>query len=114
MKKRGWTWALALAVALGGLCVAAGTLLAQAKSPPDFAFDQGKDSPGKVTFSHEKHMVKDTKCTACHVKLFKMKKGATDTKGGAMHEEKSCGSCHNGTGAFSAKDNASCVKCHKK
>ena len=49
---------------------------AQQKLPDPFGFPQGKDSPGTVTFDHAKH--KDAgvdKCTACHVKVFKMKKG---------------------------------------
>jgi hypothetical protein len=57
---------------------------AQVKVPPDFAFERGKDSPGPVTFSHEKHKERADKCTVCHVKVFKMKKGEL------------CGSCHNG------------------
>jgi c(7)-type cytochrome triheme protein len=104
-----------MAVLVVGMALAAaGSLMAQAKPPADFTFDQGKDSPGKVTFSHEKHTAKNPKCTDCHVKIFKMKKGTTDTKGGSMHEEKSCGACHNGTASFSAKEKASCEKCHKK
>jgi c(7)-type cytochrome triheme protein len=43
--------------------------------PPDFA-SKGKDSE-VVTFSHEKHMKEGLKCTSCHVKVFKMKKGGT-------------------------------------
>ena len=50
---------------------------AQVRIPPDFQFEGAKDSPGPVTFSHEKHRAKVEKCQACHVKVFKMKKGAT-------------------------------------
>ena len=41
-----------------------------------FKFEGGKDSPGPVTFSHEEHKERVGGCTACHVKIFKMKKGA--------------------------------------
>jgi c(7)-type cytochrome triheme protein len=107
--------------AILALLLASGLLLGPAlaqekpKVPPDFTFDQLQGSPGKVTFSHEKHTAKDTKCTACHVKVFKMKKGTSgEMTMAAMKEGKFCGACHNGKEAFSAADNASCTKCHAK
>lgn len=88
---------------------------AQLKIPADFTFEQDKDSPGPVTFSHEKHKEKFEKCTACHVKIFKMKKGTTgDLTMAAMNEGKFCGACHDGKTAFSVKDEASCSTCHVK
>lgn len=113
------SFALALVLVTGLLAVVPGD--AQVKIPPDFAFAQGKDSPGVVTYSHEKHKAKVEKCTACHVKVFKMKKGQTGPLTmAAMKEGKLCGACHNGKtqmgGAVvftvDAKDN--CEKCHKK
>ena len=94
---------------------------AQVKVPPDFTFPQGKDSGGVVTFSHEKHKERAEKCTACHTKVFKMKKGQT----GVLTMEKmkageQCGACHNGKTevggkvAFTVDDKANCEKCHKK
>ncbi len=62
---------LVLAGFLGGIL--ARQAMAQAKGPADFEFD-GKGS-GKVTFSHEKHVAKNPKCTDCHTKIFKMAKG---------------------------------------
>jgi c(7)-type cytochrome triheme protein len=98
----------------------AGPALAQQKVPPDFTFEQGKDSPGKVTFDHKEHMKTAEKCTACHTKLFKMKKGTT----GPLSMEKmkageQCGACHNGKEmagkkVFTVDDKANCEKCHKK
>ena len=94
---------------------------AQVKTPPDFSFEQGKDSPGVVTFSHEKHKEKAEKCAACHTKIFKMKKGQTGpinmTK---IKAGEQCGACHNGKTemagkvVFVADDKANCEKCHKK
>jgi len=95
--------------------------MAQVKVPPDFTFPQGKDDPGVVTFSHEKHKERAEKCTVCHTKIFKMKKGQT----GALTMEKmkageQCGACHNGKTevggkvAFTVDDKANCEKCHKK
>ena len=69
------TLALTIAFALGLLAASPG--FAQPKAPADMAIDKGKDSPGTVTFSHEKHVAAGTKCTACHVKVFKMKKGTS-------------------------------------
>mgnify|MGYP001605050166 FL=1 len=111
--------ALGLAFGIGLLFGVPGD--AQVKIPPDFGFDKGKDSPGPVTFSHEKHKEKAEKCTVCHTKVFKMKKGTSGTQTmAAMKEGKFCGNCHDGKTelggkvvfAVEAKDN--CEKCHKK
>ncbi|HET7343096.1 MAG TPA: c(7)-type cytochrome triheme domain-containing protein [Methylomirabilota bacterium] len=103
------------------LAVMAGPVESQIKVPPDFTFEKGKDSPGPVTFSHEKHKAKIEKCTECHTKIFKMKKGTS----GPFSMEKikageQCGTCHNGktqvggTTVFAAGDEKNCEKCHKK
>ena len=110
---------------VGGLVLAWSLVLvadAQVKIPADFAFEQGKESPGVVTFSHAKH--KDSgvdKCQACHTKIFKMKKGQS----GPFTMEKmkageQCGTCHNNNTkvaekvVFGTADKANCEKCHKK
>lgn len=112
-------FALTIAVALGPMAASPGWT--QAKPPADMSFDKGKDSPGTVTFSHEKHVAAGTKCTSCHVKVFKMKKGQTGEftmakmKGGEL-----CGACHNGKTEVAGKvvfvtdDKANCERCHKK
>jgi len=120
--RRFWSLALIVAVSSWGLAVA--PLTAQVKIPPDFSFEKGKDSPGTVTFSHEKHKEKNEKCTVCHTKVFKMKKGTTGAiTMAAMKEGKLCGACHDGKteiggkvvfAAANEKDKASCEKCHKK
>ena len=113
--------AVALVAGLASVSLGALPGLAQPKVPADFGFDQGKDSPGKVTFSHEKHKEKVEKCTGCHTKVFKMKKGQT----GPISMEKmkageQCGACHNGKTelagkvVFTVNDKANCEKCHKK
>jgi c(7)-type cytochrome triheme protein len=94
---------------------------AQMKPPADFAFPQGKDAPGVVTFSHAKHVAAGNKCTDCHVKVFKMKKPTageiTMTK---INAGEQCGACHNGKKevagktVFLANDKANCETCHKK
>ena len=94
----------------------------QVKVPPDFTFAQGKDSPGVVTFSHEQHKAKvGDKCTACHIKVFKMKKGQPGELSMAkMKAGEQCGTCHNGKTevggkiVFVADDKANCERCHKK
>lgn len=106
---------LALVTALFVATVAFVPEAAGVKVPADFTFEQGKDSPGVVTFSHEKHKEKFDKCTACHTKVFKMKKGKSgDLTMAAMEEGKFCGACHDGKQAFSVKDKANCEKCHAK
>jgi c(7)-type cytochrome triheme protein len=105
------------------VCVAAFTVpsTAQVRVPPDLQFEGGKDSPGPVTFSHEKHRAKVDKCQACHVKLFKMKKGTTGPLTMAkMKAGEQCGACHTGkteiAGAIPAAidDPTKCETCHRK
>lgn len=111
---------LIVAVA-GGLVLAASPAAGQVKIPPDFILEKSKDSPAQVTFSHERHKEKADKCTACHTKIFKMKKGQT----GPLTMEKmkageQCGTCHNGKTqmggkvVFAVADEKSCDTCHKK
>ncbi len=69
---------------------------------------------GKVVFDGKMHADKGLKCAECHPAIFKMKKGADAITMKDMNDGKSCGTCHNGTKAFSSKDAASCAKCHKK
>lgn len=111
---------LALVVALGALFAVVGPVQAQ-KIPGDFAYEGAKDSPGKVTFSHEKHKAAGVeKCNACHTKVFKMKKGTTGNVVHAkMNAGESCGSCHNGKEMggktpVATSDKAKCESCHKK
>lgn len=112
-----WLLVAALVLVLAGVL----PLLAQPKIPADFAFDQGKDSPGKVTFSHAAHKERVEKCTGCHTKIFKMKKGKDGPLTmAAMKQGRQCGACHNGktkvgdTVVFGVEDKANCQKCHKK
>ncbi|HSL52181.1 MAG TPA: c(7)-type cytochrome triheme domain-containing protein [Candidatus Deferrimicrobiaceae bacterium] len=121
MSYRPWMCALGLAVALAVVAASSGSALAQVKPPADFKFESGKDSPGPVTFSHGEHKEKVGGCTACHVKIFKMKKGqdAPFTME-RMEKGQLCGACHNGKTevkgkvVFASTDKANCEKCHKK
>ncbi len=74
---------------------------------------EGKGA-GKVVFDGKTHADKGLKCADCHPAVFKMKKGADTITMKDINEGKFCGTCHNGTKAFSAKDAANCGKCHKK
>jgi c(7)-type cytochrome triheme protein len=108
---------LGLAAGFGVGLLSVGPGAAQVKIPPDFTLEKGQDSPGPVTFSHEKHKAKVEKCTACHVKTFKMKRGQSGTVTlAALQEGKFCGACHDGktqvagTVVFSID---ACDRCHK-
>jgi len=73
------------------------------------------DSPmGKVIFDGKVHYDKGVKCTECHSKIFKMKKGTAEMKMADINAGKFCGECHNGGRAFKTDDQANCVRCHKK
>ncbi len=74
---------------------------------------EGKGA-GKVVFDGGAHAKAGLKCADCHPAVFKMKKGADTITMKDINEGKFCGTCHNGTKAFSAKDAANCGKCHKK
>ena len=111
-----WKMTLALAVA-AGLIAFFGTIViqeawAQAKGPADVEFAGG--GRGKVLFSHEKHLIKNPKCTDCHPKVFKMVRGQRSApKMADMNNGQSCGTCHDGKAAFSVKEQANCEKCHR-
>jgi len=112
--------ALTAALALGMLAPSSG--VGQPKMPEPFTFPQGKDSSGPVTFDHAKHReAGNDKCTACHVKVFKFKKGETGPLTMAkMKAGEQCGTCHNGKTqvgtkvVFTVDDKANCERCHRK
>ena len=67
---------------------------------------EARGSPGPVTFSHEAHVTQHKlKCTDCHPKIFKMKKGEAKMM--------QCTTCHDGKIAFSNRDQMLCTNCHK-
>ena len=113
---------LLLVAALGVGLLAPSLGPAQPKLPDAFTFPQGKDSPGPVTFDHAKHRdAGNDKCTACHTKLFKFKKGATGPLTMAkMKAGEQCGACHDGKTkvgtkvVFTTDDKANCERCHAK
>ncbi|MFQ5717477.1 MAG: cytochrome c3 family protein [Nitrospinales bacterium] len=64
-----------------------------------------------VLFSHQKHLDVGNTCESCHERIFKKKKGSSSPiKMMDMRKGKYCGSCHNGSKAFTVKH--SCSKCH--
>jgi c(7)-type cytochrome triheme protein len=110
---------LALGFLTGSLVFS--SALAQVKTPADITLPRGKDSPGTVTFSHEKHIAAGNKCTSCHTKVFKMKKPeAGELTMAKMKAGEQCGACHNGKTEvagkmpFTVDDKANCERCHKK
>jgi len=96
----------------------AGQRSAFAQVPPDFTYENTKPS-APVTFSHKLHVTeKKLTCPECHTKpkLFEMKKLAASSKMkmANINAGEYCGSCHNGTKSFAAKDPKNCAKCHVK
>jgi len=72
-----------------------------------------KSESGDIVFSHERHVVElEQACLACHPKLYTTSKQHKTATMKAMETGASCGACHNGTKAFSVKDD--CTKCHTK
>ncbi|HVP68212.1 MAG TPA: c(7)-type cytochrome triheme domain-containing protein [Anaeromyxobacteraceae bacterium] len=115
----------AIAAALAALSFAASAVGQEFKRlPPDYVIPPSKDSPGKVTFSHENHLdPKKPGCTRCHPGNFKIADVPRDqTPGGealtadgkpithkAMEQGRYCGQCHGKT-AFNFDD---CTMCHR-
>jgi len=52
-------------------------------------------------------------CDTCHPDTFKAVKGANTASMAEMEKGASCGACHNGSTAFSVKDENTCGSCHK-
>jgi c(7)-type cytochrome triheme protein len=105
----------ALVVGLATVLLAAAP--APASVPPDFPIKTAESSPGQVTFSHARHLPAVQKCSLCHMRDFKMKRGASGPVTlAAKQEGRFCGACHDGktvlggTTAFSIDQ---CDGCHK-
>jgi c(7)-type cytochrome triheme protein len=105
--------ALALAIALS-LGVPGG---AGAQAPPDFPMKQAESSPGPVVFSHARHLPRVEKCSRCHMRGFKLQRGASPPVTLAAKEEgKLCGACHDGKtrmGGVTVFPIEQCDGCHK-
>ena len=122
MRRLPCSGALVLVIGLTLGLLAAAPAVGQVKLPDPFTFPQSKDSPGVVTFDHAKHKEAGAdKCTACHVKVFKMKKGTSGTLTmSKMKTGEFCGACHTGTTqigskvVFAADDKTNCERCHRK
>ena len=67
---------------------------------------------GKASFSHEVHTAAFG-CDSCHPSTFKAQKGANQATMEQMEKGASCGACHDGSTAFSVKDDNDCGKCHE-
>lgn len=67
---------------------------------------------GKASFSHSVHTAAFG-CDSCHPAPFKAEKGANKATMAQMEKGESCGSCHDGSTAFSVKDDNDCGKCHE-
>jgi predicted CXXCH cytochrome family protein len=91
-----------------------GTGFAQTKNGGDIKLEAKTSKLGPVLYSHDTHITKNKyKCTDCHIKIFKMKKGADKMTQALFAKGKFCGACHDGQKAFSATSPKECIKCHK-
>ncbi|OGW56659.1 MAG: hypothetical protein A2Z09_02365 [Nitrospirae bacterium RBG_16_43_8] len=100
--------AIAVAVVFAGSAIAVG---------PGKTLEFPGGEKGKVVFDGKIHADKGNKCAACHPAIFPMKGPGKEgtVKITAPHKAgEQCGTCHDGTKAFSSTDEANCAKCHKK
>lgn len=90
---------------------------ADVKAPADFPMSRSDASPGEVLFSHQRHLAKGLKCSSCHMRDFKLKRGASGPVTlEAKQEGKFCGACHDGkttTGGATVFPIDECDRCHK-
>lgn len=108
--------ALLLAAGLAGFATA-GPGHAQVKAPADFTMKKAESSPGEVTFSHARHLAKVAKCSTCHMRDFKLKRGGSGPITlAAKQEGKFCGACHDGKTTIAGAvvfPIDQCDSCHK-
>lgn len=90
--RRGRTAAAVLTIML--LAVTPAT--AQVPAPRDFQIPKADTSPGEVTFSHARHLPSVAKCSTCHMRDLKMKRGGSGITLAGKQEGKFCGVCHDG------------------
>jgi c(7)-type cytochrome triheme protein len=90
---------------------------ADVKAPADFTIPKGDGSPGEVTFSHQRHLGARIKCSSCHMKDFKLKRGGSGPITlEAKQEGKFCGACHDGQTTMAGAivfPIDECDKCHR-
>jgi c(7)-type cytochrome triheme protein len=86
----------AAAAALTLVLLAVTPAPAQAPAPPDFQIPRAETSPGTVTFSHARHLARVGKCSTCHMRDLKMKRGGSGITLEGKQEGKFCGACHDG------------------
>jgi c(7)-type cytochrome triheme protein len=81
--------------------------------PPAILFDQSKDSPAPVPFSHATHVEHAKgRCLACHPEPYKMLHPLRRATHEEMDAGRSCGACHEGKTAFATTDGDRCDRCH--
>jgi c(7)-type cytochrome triheme protein len=110
------TAGVALCLAMGAIVLTVAPGPGQVVIPSDFPIEKAESSPGQVTFSHGKHRAKVDKCTTCHMKDFKMKRGTSgQITLAAKQEGKFCGACHDGKtqmGGAAVFPIDECERCH--
>ena len=93
------------------LVISSALLTSCASGPP---YGHGDIVVGKkAIFRHKNSNMEKIECTECHDKLYI---SAKQHKNCSMNEiftsGESCGTCHDGTRAFSTRGN--CARCHRK
>ncbi len=79
-------------------------------TPPDRALAQATDSPGVVTFSHDRHIDTGARCSTCHPRRFTMRPPAAGGHMQRIRRGEECGACHDGRTSFTAARD--CGLCH--
>lgn len=93
--------------------VAPGSVPASGKrSPGRIPLPDSGNSPGSVSFDHDRHASVGLECRACHPKPFAMRAGSTPLPKEEMYAGGTCGACHDGKRAFGVDDPDSCSRCH--
>ncbi len=93
-------------------------VFAQAPAPPaDFPIPKADASPGQVTFSHRAHLAAGNRCSTCHMRDLKMKRGTSGITLEGKQQGKFCGACHDGKTTTARGRTVfpidECDRCHK-
>ncbi len=104
---------LVAGIAAAALAAGAAGEPARWRLPAAIVFEGNPESPGRVVFRHDSHVSLQPKaCLGCHPALFPILRPVRTTSHARMEAGDSCGACHDGGKAFSARDGGACEVCH--
>ena len=112
---RGLVLGVLLGALVGGIGIRDSRAMAEVslRLPAEIIYRETVGADQAVIFSHESHAAfVDNQCVKCHPQSFQMLQRGPAPTHESMNQGASCGSCHDGKGAFGVEDASSCANCH--